>query len=344
MKYRTNILAKMLFASLLVSSVIYADTYTEHYSVVKGTVIQPNDNFFMNGNFEEIVRFDMINMDSNEKSSQEILNKLIQKTKEYLNNSKDIRVKLVGHTRITTDDMNEKTIEPKSYADKIQNLFRDQFTQKESKEQSLSYAKEISKKLIDSNISKEIIIIEGRGDSDLAFTTATNEGIELSNRVMATIYVLKKKESKKVIKKEPLDSDGDGVYDFKDQCPHTAKNLAVDEYGCPFIQVLHLNFKPSSAKIEKESFDKVKKFATFLKEHPMYKAEIIGHTDNIGSLESNMDLSNRRALSVKNALIKEGVKATRLSSFGRGELDPIATNKSAEGRLQNRRTEIILAH
>jgi len=342
MKYRTS----FLLASLVVSSLVCADTYTEHYSVGKNTVIKANDNFFMHGDFEEIIRFDMINMDikKEESQEQEIVKKLIETTKQYLKDSKDIRVKLIGHTRITTDDINEKTIEPKSYADKIINHFRDKFTTQESQKRSIEYAEKISQKLIDNNISKEIIVIEGRGDRDLGFTTATKKGIELSNRVMATIYVLKKKEPVKVASPEPLDSDKDGVYDFKDQCPNTAKNLDVDEYGCPFIQVLHLNFKTSSAEILPSSYAKVKKFATFLKEHPMYNAEIVGHTDDIGSLESNMQLSQRRALSVKNALIAEGVKASRLSSFGRGELDPVATNKTAEGRAENRRTEVILSH
>jgi len=367
MKNRTNFTSKLLLASLLAGTIIGADTYKENYSVNKNATVKQNDNFFMDGDFQEIIRFNMIPANEQTQDSKEIVDKLIQTTKNYIKESKDIRVKLIGHTRGTTDDMNEKTIDSDTYANKIQNWFRDTLTTQQSDEKSKSYAQKVYDTLVDNNISKDILVLENRRGEDLAFSDATDEGIDLSNRVMAIIYVLKDKvvdkdsdrdgvlDSKdkcpttplgEAVNKDgcPLDSDNDGVYDFEDQCPNTAQNLDVDSYGCPLMRTLHLNFETSSAKILEDSYDEVEKFATFMKEHPMYNAELVGHTDNVGSEEFNMDLSKRRAISVKNALVAQGVNASRLKAFGRGELDPVASNETPEGRLQNRRTEVILSH
>ncbi|MBL0315975.1 MAG: OmpA family protein [Flavobacteriales bacterium] len=67
--------------------------------------------------------------------------------------------------------------------------------------------------------------------------------------------------------------------------------------------------------------------------------EIGGHTDNVGSDEANMTLSNNRAASVVEFLVKHGIEASRLSSKGYGETLPVATNDTDEGRAKNRRTE-----
>ena len=70
--------------------------------------------------------------------------------------------------------------------------------------------------------------------------------------------------------------------------------------------------------------------------------QIIGHTDNTGSASHNQDLSARRAGSVSRVLIDNGVDASRIQSFGRGEDQPVASNLTVEGRAQNRRVEIII--
>ncbi|MDA3945128.1 MAG: OmpA family protein [Helicobacteraceae bacterium] len=140
----------------------------------------------------------------------------------------------------------------------------------------------------------------------------------------------------------PLDSDGDGVYDYKDQCPGTPKSFKVDLNGCPLSKKLMLTFESRSYNINDASYAEVEEFATFLKENPQYKAEIVGHTDSVGKKEYNMTLSQGRANSAKKALIKEGVAASRLKSRGRGELEPIANNRTPEGRQANRRIEVKL--
>ena len=142
----------------------------------------------------------------------------------------------------------------------------------------------------------------------------------------------------------PLDSDHDGVVDYKDKCENTPAGINIDPDGCPLKQTLKLQFKSNSDKILKSSYGEVQKFAGFLKKNPGYKVKIIGHTDSIGKAVVNMALSMKRADSVKTALVAEGVDASRIVTTGRGELDPIESNRTKEGRKANRRIEIKLFH
>lgn len=70
--------------------------------------------------------------------------------------------------------------------------------------------------------------------------------------------------------------------------------------------------------------------------------EIIGHTDNVGDDAYNQDLSEQRAESVRNYLVAAGVDASKMATVGAGELMPIATNKTDEGRTENRRVEVMV--
>jgi len=142
----------------------------------------------------------------------------------------------------------------------------------------------------------------------------------------------------------PLDSDRDGIPDYKDQCPNTQEGLKVDPRGCPLKETLKLFFKKGSAKIMQDSYGEIKRFAEFLKKNPAYKVKIIGHTDSRGKAERNMNLSIERAKAVKKALELEGIEGSRIIIAGRGELDPIASNRTKEGRAKNRRIEIELFH
>lgn len=81
----------------------------------------------------------------------------------------------------------------------------------------------------------------------------------------------------------------------------------------------------------------------FLAEYPDRTASIEGYTDSMGSEESNQMLSERRADSVKQYLVRRGVQSARLSSVGRGENAPVADNESTSGRQQNRRVEVVIS-
>lgn len=145
-----------------------------------------------------------------------------------------------------------------------------------------------------------------------------------------------------VVPAAPLDSDGDGVIDSLDKCPGTPKGFKVDAEGCPLKAALHLNFATDSDKVDAAGAAKVNEFASFLKDSPAYKANIVGHTDSTGSDKHNQKLSEKRAAKVKSMLIDDGVDASRLTSEGMGEKMPVASNKTKAGRAENRRIEVEL--
>lgn len=86
------------------------------------------------------------------------------------------------------------------------------------------------------------------------------------------------------------------------------------------------------------------KLASFLNSYPERTVSIEGHTDSVGSSDSNQDLSRRRADAVKSYLVTQGVSASRLSTKGQGEIAPVSSNDSATGRQQNRRVEVIISN
>lgn len=86
------------------------------------------------------------------------------------------------------------------------------------------------------------------------------------------------------------------------------------------------------------------KLAAFLNKYPDRSVTIEGHTDSVGSEDSNLGLSERRAASVKTYLVNQGVASSRVTSTGKGEGSPVAGNDSTTGRQQNRRVEVIIAN
>lgn len=96
-------------------------------------------------------------------------------------------------------------------------------------------------------------------------------------------------------------------------------------------------FETAKATLLKQSFSPLNEIVKILKENEFIKLDIEGHTDDIGSISYNELLSQRRANAVMDYLIKEGINKNRLSAKGYGELKPIASNKTAAGRAQNRR-------
>ncbi|UFS71189.1 OmpA family protein [Geomonas sp. RF6] len=101
---------------------------------------------------------------------------------------------------------------------------------------------------------------------------------------------------------------------------------------------LNINFATGKAEIPAKYREDLAKIAKFMKEYPQVKGVIEGHTDNVGSKALNEKLSQRRAQSVKNYLVKEfGVEPSRLGVKGYGFAKPVADNATAAGRQQNRR-------
>jgi len=146
------------------------------------------------------------------------------------------------------------------------------------------------------------------------------------------------------IKIDEPDQDRDGIADSIDQCPNTPCDFSVDSKGCPVKAILRVHFATNSDVITEYSMAKVRKFADFLINHKGSLVHITGHTDNRGDDNYNLLLSKRRAESVKKALIELGVSPSRLSSEGRGEKDPIASNATKQGMALNRRIEVKLTY
>ncbi len=156
------------------------------------------------------------------------------------------------------------------------------------------------------------------------------------------------------------DNDGDNVLDERDECPDTPPGSEVDSRGCtiqratpapappvPAVQEIKedlilegVSFVTGSAELTPASLEVLQKVARSLEAWPEVAIEIRGHTDSVGASEANRDLSQRRALAVRQYLVTLGISPGRLSAVGFGEDEPIATNDTAEGRAKNRRVEI----
>lgn len=148
------------------------------------------------------------------------------------------------------------------------------------------------------------------------------------------------------------DTDNDGVNDEEDKCP-TVPGTAANN-GCPEIKQEVINrvnyaaknifFATGSARLLSTSNKALNEVVKIMNENPDLKLTIDGHTDNVGTAEKNMTLSQNRANSVKTYLTKKGVDESRLMANGYGLTKPIATNKTAKGRAMNRRVEMQLSY
>ncbi|SOD17988.1 OmpA family protein [Pedobacter xixiisoli] len=159
------------------------------------------------------------------------------------------------------------------------------------------------------------------------------------------------------------DSDGDGVADKLDKCPNTPAGTVVDGSGCPLKvpapqvtervivteadrkvvrdAISNLEFDLGKATIRSKSYETLNRVAALLVEKN-FSLKLAGHTDITGSRELNLRLSKERAESVKAYLVSQGANASRIEATGYGPDQPIATNKTAAGRQQNRRVEFTL--
>jgi OmpA-OmpF porin, OOP family len=101
-------------------------------------------------------------------------------------------------------------------------------------------------------------------------------------------------------------------------------------------------FDVASASLKAESYGTLKEIAGVLAENATLKVQIVGHTDSDGDTAPNLDLSKRRAASVRDALAKEfSIEAGRMTIDGRGEAEPIDKNETPAGKANNRRVEFI---
>ncbi len=146
------------------------------------------------------------------------------------------------------------------------------------------------------------------------------------------------------------DSDGDGLIDPDDKCPQEAG--PVSNQGCPEIkeedqEVLRVamrdvQFETGKATLLNESLQVLDQVVEIMERYPSYKLRISGHTDSVGDESSNQVLSEERAKACYQYLTSKGVSPSRMTFFGFGETQPIASNRTAQGRRLNRRVEFEL--
>ena len=103
-----------------------------------------------------------------------------------------------------------------------------------------------------------------------------------------------------------------------------------------------LLFAQESDQLSQASRDNLRRLATSLEKYPNTRIMVVGHTDSEGGTERNLALSERRAQAIANFLTEVGVSRARITTLGRGDAEPIATNDTDAGRQWNRRVEIAI--
>lgn len=103
-------------------------------------------------------------------------------------------------------------------------------------------------------------------------------------------------------------------------------------------------FDTGRAQLKSGAFSTVDRLAAFLRDNPERTVTIEGYTDSVGSDSYNEALSQRRADAVRTALVERGIAATRVTTKGLGEAQPVASNQTAEGRQRNRRVEVVISN
>jgi len=148
------------------------------------------------------------------------------------------------------------------------------------------------------------------------------------------------------------DRDRDGVADAEDRCPDEPG--PKENFGCPRKQTLivvrkdrielkqQIHFSPNRDIILKGSFPVLRQVARAMKDAPGVVVRIEGHTDNVGTRNRNLKLSQGRAEAVKEFLVRQGVLRARMMAEGFGPTRPIAPNTNRAGRAANRRVEFRL--
>jgi len=109
------------------------------------------------------------------------------------------------------------------------------------------------------------------------------------------------------------------------------------------VAVGGIYFDTASSTIKAESAPAIQEIARLLQSDPGLKVYVVGHTDAVGNVESNLKLSHDRAQSVIQTLVdKHGIASARLRPFGNGPFAPVASNGSEDGRAMNRRVELVV--
>ena len=140
------------------------------------------------------------------------------------------------------------------------------------------------------------------------------------------------------------DSDGDGIEANEDMCPNTPPAIAVGDNGCAVVDgvIDGLTFQSGSAVLTPAARIVLDSIAASLRQQPDARARVSAYTDSQGNADNNLQLSKLRAFEVAKYLVQSGIAKSRLEARAFGELQPIDTNTTEQGRSNNRRVEIVL--
>ena len=121
-----------------------------------------------------------------------------------------------------------------------------------------------------------------------------------------------------------------------------AQAMARDIGESGRVAIYGIYFDTGKADLKPDSGPALQEIAKLLKAQPALRVYIVGHTDMVADLATNLRLSQARAQAIVNALVSQhGIASTRLIAFGAGPYTPVATNKTEEGRAKNRRVEVV---
>ncbi len=183
-------------------------------------------------------------------------------------------------------------------------------------------------------IAANIILIEvATGDTVRTMTAGKNDGKFLMSLPMNKEYAAFAEANGYMFSSNNFylkDLPEDVYFDIIIDMPPIHKNQE--------IVLKNIFFETKSYTLKPESFIELDVLLSYMQKNPRLKIEVQGHTDNVGSDASNLELSGNRAASVAAYLVEKGITPDRITSVGYGEVQPIATNDTPEGRAQNRRT------
>jgi outer membrane protein OmpA-like peptidoglycan-associated protein len=129
---------------------------------------------------------------------------------------------------------------------------------------------------------------------------------------------------------------------MKQEVEANAEAMGNDINTTGHVSIYGIYFDTGKAEIKPESDAAIAEIAKLLKNNNALKVYVVGHTDNAGSFDANMKLSKDRAAAVTNSLVsKHGIASSRLMAYGVSSLNPIASNKTEEGKAKNRRVELV---
>lgn len=141
--------------------------------------------------------------------------------------------------------------------------------------------------------------------------------------------VLKEKEMPQACESVPMEEGDCGRW-------YTASAMRI-------VVLRDVHFEFGKSELREMAKPELKRYVAMMKENPKAKIRIVGHTDSIGAEEVNEHLSLARAKSIREFLVKEGVAFHRIAVWGEGESRPITSNKTEEGRRENRRVDMKLS-